>query len=111
MPVVAAVFMLAAATWGAICARRSSLLVASGLLVAVAYALGREFWRVEIGPLPITLDRVLLLGLLAAFAIQWRTGGITLRAMTGSDWMLAALLALFAASAALSGQPEITDGV
>ena len=34
MPVVAAVFALAAATWGAIFARRGSLLVGCGLLLA-----------------------------------------------------------------------------
>ena len=35
----------------------------------------------------------------------------TIRPWTGSDWMLAAMLAIFTASALLSGQPEITDGV
>src|SRR6478735_2742782 len=55
MPVVAAVFALAAATWGAICARRGSLLVAVGLLLAVGYALGHEFWNARLGPFPVTL--------------------------------------------------------
>lgn len=111
MPVVAAVFALAAATWGAICARRGSLLVGCGLLLAVGYALGHEFWNAKLGPIPLTLDRVVLLGLVAAFAYQWRYGGLAIRPWTGSDWMLATMLAVFTASALLSGQPDITDGV
>ena len=111
MPVVAVIFAFAAIAWGAIVARRGSLLAGCGLLVVVSYALGHEFWNVRIGPLPLTLDRALLLGLLAAFAVQWRLGRFSLRSMTGSDWLLAALLVLFTTSALLSGQPEVTEGV
>jgi exopolysaccharide biosynthesis WecB/TagA/CpsF family protein len=111
MPVVAAVFALAAAVWGAICARRGSLLVGCGLLLAVGYALGHEFWNARLGPIPVTLDRALLIGLAATFAYQWRYGGLSIRPWTGGDWMLAAMLTVFTVSALFSGQPEITDGV
>lgn len=111
MPVVAAVFALAAAIWGAICARRGSLLVGCGLLLAVGYALGHEFWNTRLGPIPVTFDRVVLVGIIAAFVYQWRYGGLTPRSWTGADYMLAALLAVLAVSALSSGQPEITDGV
>ena len=57
------------------------------------------------------MDRVLLVGLLAAFVVQWRFGGFTIRPLTGSDWMLAAMLAILTVSTIFSGQPEITDGV
>lgn len=111
MPIVALVFGLAAIAWGAIFARRASLLVGCGLLLVVSYAFGHEFWNFRIGPLPLTLDRVLLLGLLAAFVVQFRFGRFSIRRMTGSDWLLAAMLALFTVSAFFSGQPQITDGV
>ena len=111
MPVVAAVLGLAALVWAAIAAHRVSLLVGCGLLLVVSYALGHEFWHQRVGPLPITLDRLLLLGLLAAFVVQLRIGAFTLRQMTGADWALVALLSVLAVSATLSGQPEITDGV
>lgn len=111
MPILAAVFGLVAITWGAIYARRGSLLAGFGILIVVAYALGHDFWNTRIGPIPITLDRLLLLGLLAMFAAKWRLGRIAIRPFTGADWMLAAMLALFVASATFSGQPEITDGV
>ncbi len=111
MPVVVAVLSLAAIVWGTICARRGSIVVGGGLLLVVAYAFGHEFWNVRLGPLPVTLDRVLLVGLLVAFAVQWRVRRFTIRPLTAGDWMLAALLVLLAASAITSGQLEITEGV
>jgi exopolysaccharide biosynthesis WecB/TagA/CpsF family protein len=111
MPIVVAIFALVAVVWGLICARRGSLLLGCGMLVIVSYALGHEFWNAKLGPIPLTFDRVLLLSFLAAFAYQLRFAGLAIRPLTGSDWMLGGALAVFAASAMLSGQPEITDGV
>lgn len=111
MPVIAVLITLAAALWGVVCARRVSLLAACGLLLVTGYAVGHEFWNAKIGPLPITLDRIVLIGIVASFAFQWRYGGLKLRPATGSDWMLAALLVVFTLSTLLSGEPEITDGV
>jgi len=111
MPVVAAALGLAAVAWGVIVARRASLLVACGLLIVVGYVLGYEFWNFRLGPLPLTLDRMLLVGVAGLLVWRWRYGSITLRSMTGSDWALATLIALLCASAALSGQPDLTDGV
>ena len=96
MPVVAAAFALAALAWGAIVARRSSLLVGAGVLIIVGYALGHEFWNARIGPLPLTLDRMLLVALIGAFVIGWRAGLIPLRALTGTDWLFATMLAVLA---------------
>jgi N-acetylglucosaminyldiphosphoundecaprenol N-acetyl-beta-D-mannosaminyltransferase len=111
MPIVVAAVALAVVVWGAVYARRGSLLVGCGLLLFVSYTLGHEFWNAKIGPLPLTLDRVLLLGLTAAFVIRWRVGQLRMRPFTASDWMLAATLLLFATSALLSGTPGIADGV
>lgn len=111
MPAVLAIFAIAALAWGAIVARRSSLLVSCGLLVVVAYALGHEFWSLRLGPLPVTLDRLLLAAIVALFAIEWRLGRISLRPLTGVDCALLVLLIVVSVSALFSGQPEITDGV
>jgi N-acetylglucosaminyldiphosphoundecaprenol N-acetyl-beta-D-mannosaminyltransferase len=111
MPIVAAIVALAALVWGAVYARRGSLLLGCGMLLAVSYAFGHMFWNANIGSLPITLDRLLLLGLAAAFAIRWRIGRLSIRPLTASDWALAATLLLFAASALLSGQPDFSDGI
>src|SRR5687768_11632042 len=108
MHFIAAIVALAVVVWGAIYARRGSLVIGCALVLIVSYALGHEFWNVKVGPLPLTLDRLLILGLGAAFAIRWRAGQLAMRRFTAADWSLAALLALLGTSALLSGQPEIT---
>jgi N-acetylglucosaminyldiphosphoundecaprenol N-acetyl-beta-D-mannosaminyltransferase len=110
MPIVAAILGLAAVVWGTLYARRGSLLVGCGLLIAVSYVLGYQFWNVRIGPLPLTLDRLVLVSLFAALTIQWRLGRLRLSALTGTDWLLLATLAFVFASAATSGQVENIDG-
>jgi O-antigen ligase len=111
MPIVAIIFGTAGLIWAALVARRSSLLVGCGALLVVAYALGHEFWNVRVGGLPITLDRLLLAGLLATAAFRWSRGEFAFRRMTGEDWFLIALLGVLGVSAIFSGQPEFTDGV
>src|SRR6476660_246665 len=99
MPIVALIFGTAGLIWAMLVARKSSLLVGCGALLAVAYALGHEFWNFHIGGLPITLDRLLLAGLLATAAFRWQRGEFTLRQMTGEDWFLVALVAVLGLSA------------
>lgn len=111
MPLVVIIFGVAGLLWGALIARRSSLVVGCGVLLVVAYALGHEFWNLHLGGLPITLDRLLFVGLLAIAAIRWRRGDFTFRQMTSEDWFLVALLGVVGISALSSGQPEFTDGV
>src|SRR5688572_15035365 len=79
MPVIAAIVALAAVVWGAIYTRRGSLVVACALVLVVSYALGHEFWNANVGPLPLTIDRLLLIGLAAPFAIRWRAGQLAMR--------------------------------
>ena len=109
MPIVATIVALAAVVWGTIYARRGSLIVGCAIFLIVGYVFGHEFWHAKLGPLPLTLDRVVLAGLVAAFAIQWRLGLVRTMRPVGGDWLLAARLALLAASALLSGQPETAD--
>jgi exopolysaccharide biosynthesis WecB/TagA/CpsF family protein len=81
------------------------------MLLAVAYVLGHEFWHAKIGPLPLTIDRLFFVALLAAFAVQWRMGRLTIRRLNGSDWILLVLLLLLCGSAFAGGQPDVSDGV
>jgi N-acetylglucosaminyldiphosphoundecaprenol N-acetyl-beta-D-mannosaminyltransferase len=110
MPIVATILGLAVAAWGIIYARRCSLLVGCGLFIAIGYVFGHEFWNAQLGPLPVSLDRLVLISLLAALAIQWRIGRLRFSTMTGSDWTLVALLAVLMGSAATSGQVENIEG-
>jgi O-antigen ligase len=126
MPIVALIAALAALVWAAIYARRGSLVVGCGLFLAVGYVVGYDFWNVRLGSLPVTLDRVVLVGLVAAFVVQWRDKGVrTIFAACPSnvappprknssdpffclsDWLLGGLLVVLVTSAALSGTPDV----
>jgi exopolysaccharide biosynthesis WecB/TagA/CpsF family protein len=111
MPVIIGVVGLAAVVWGVIYAHRGSLAIGCSLVLLVSYALGYQFWHARIGPMAVSLDRLLLCAVLAGAAVQWRIGRLPLRPLTANDWALAAMLLVFITSATLSGQPEITDGV
>ena len=107
MPIVALIAAVAGLVWGVVYARRGSLLLAGAALLVVAYVFGHAFWHYRLGPLPLTLDRLLLVGLLAAFVAQWRWGRIEAKPWTGCDWLLAVLLAVLTASTLVSGQPDV----
>jgi O-antigen ligase len=111
MPIVVAILALTAFVWAAIYAHRGSLVAGCGLMMLVAYTLGHEFWNTQIGPLPITLDRLLLVGLIAACLVRWRLNKLTLRSLTACDYALAGLMFVVVTSAVLSGQPEFNDGM
>jgi hypothetical protein len=111
MPIAAAIIAIAALLWAAIYARRGSLVAGCGAMLLIAYTLGYEFWNTHIGPLPITLDRLMLVGLIAACVVRWRLGKLQLRSLTTGDYALATLMLIVVTSAVLSGQPEFTDGM
>jgi O-antigen ligase len=107
MPIVALLAAAAGIVWGAIYARRGSLVLGCAALVIVGYALGHTFWHAKIGPLTVTLDRMLLISVFGAFVVQWRTGRLEKKPLCGCDWLLFALLGLLTASALLSGTPDV----
>jgi exopolysaccharide biosynthesis WecB/TagA/CpsF family protein len=110
MPVVFTVLALAAIVWIAICVHRASLAFCCSLLLVASYVLGYEFWHADAGPLPITLDRLILGGILGSFAIQWRLGRLTLRPLSCCDFLLLTTVAFFIVSALISGQAEFSEG-
>src|SRR5262245_23778591 len=106
MPIVAFIAAAAGLVWGAIYARRGSLVLGCAVLLVAAYVLGHPFWHVKLGPVPVTLDRAVLIGLLAAFVAQWRWGRFEKKPITGTDLLLFGLLGLLTASLLMSGTPE-----
>ena len=74
MPLVALIVVAAGLVWGAIYARRGSLALGAAALVVVAYVFGYNFWNQHVGPLPLTLDRLVLVGLVGAFVAAMALG-------------------------------------
>ena len=101
-------FVAAAAfVWWAVYASRGSLLVGCSAFIAFGYALGPELASVDVGPITLTADRVMLAALAAAFCVQWRLGKLTTRAVTGVDWVLFALVAYLTIRCAFTTPPDV----
>lgn len=89
---------LVASVWGALYALRGSLLLGCVTLVVVMSMLGHPFFHTDIGSLTITLDRLLLPVLLAAYFVQRRLGLADPKPMMGADYVLLALVGVIAVS-------------
>jgi O-antigen ligase len=106
MELVLLILVVAAATWWAVYARHGSLLLGCGGLVALGYVLGPPLWSSNLGPIPLTVDRLLLLGLGATGAWHWRQGRLCFDRFTAADWLLLVTVAYFTIRCALT--PEAT---
>ncbi len=102
-----ALLTIAALVWGLVYARRADVVTLTLTTVVVAYVLGHSFWNKHLGPLPLTLDRLLLGYTLAIFAWRWWQGRVRSTPMVGLDWVLIAYLTLMSVSWFLS-RPDDT---
>jgi O-antigen ligase len=87
MELILAFLGIAALAWGLVYARFGSLVVAATIFIMGGYVLTRDFWQADIGPLPLTVDRLLIASLVVLFGWRWWRGNVTLRPMTGADWV------------------------
>jgi len=68
----------------------------------VGYVFGHSFWHVHLGPLPVTLDRLLLVVLIGLIGVSAWKKRIALRSLHLADWALLAVLAWLTASALIA---------
>jgi len=106
MHFVFAIAALAAAAWCTVIARRLALWPATAAFISLGYVLGPPLWSAHLGPMPLTIDRLLLAGLLLSLAWHWRLGRFMPPTPTGSDWLLVATLAYFTIRCALTPRPD-----
>jgi O-antigen ligase len=100
------IFVLAAAAWWAVYARHGSLLLGCAAFVALGYVLGPPLWSPRLGPVTLTVDRLLLVGFAGAYLWHWRAGRLRSTCLTGADWLLISTLVYFTLRCALT--PEAT---
>ena len=105
MALIALILVAAAAVWWAAYARRGPLWVGAAAFIALGYMLGPPLWSPNVGTVPLTIDRLLLVGLAAAVAWHWRQRRLNWRAMTGFDWLLIVALGYFTIRCALTPAP------
>ena len=87
MEFILAIIALAAVVWTFVFARHGSLVVGCVVFVVVGYVLTRDFWQMHAGPVPLTLDRLLIAGLVGLFGWRLLRKNVSLRPLTGADWL------------------------
>jgi len=88
MAVLLPIFAIAAILWALVFARHISLLVGGTIFVATGYVLNHNLFHLGLGPISLTLGRVVLAGLVLLFFWRLRNGTLQLRPLTGSDWLV-----------------------
>ncbi len=98
MPALYVIAGILATVWGAVFALRGSLVAGCLAYLTVAVCFGHPFWHANAGPVPVTLDRLVLVGLIVAYGVQWRLGRIDPKPAGRADWALLALIAVLVLS-------------
>lgn len=89
---------LVAMIWAAVYALRGSLIVGCLVLIIVMSALGYPFFHTDIGPITVSLDRMLIPFLLVAYVVQRRLGMTDPKPMMPADYLLFALIGVITVS-------------
>jgi len=103
MTAIYTVAALIALVWGMVYLLRGSLLAGCLAVLGVAAVFGYEFLRFELGPVPLTFDRILLPVLVAAYVVQRWLGRVRPAPLARADVILLAFLGLLAVSGCVAG--------
>lgn len=87
-----------ACIWGLNLAIRGSMLTGCALYLIVAGAIGYEYLHFSLGGISGSLDRILLVGLLGAYVIQWKLGRTAPKTVSASELVLLAFFGLLLAN-------------
>ncbi|MFI4875736.1 MAG: O-antigen ligase family protein [Blastopirellula sp. JB062] len=91
MTAIYAIAAIAGLVWGTLGLIRGSLLHGCLALLAVTSTFGVLFFEFNAG-INLSIDRLALVGLVAAFVVQWKLGKVQLRPLVTVDYVLAALM-------------------
>ncbi|HTU26669.1 MAG TPA: O-antigen ligase family protein [Pirellulales bacterium] len=84
--------------WGAVLLRHAGLVGGALAVLLTGICFSHPFFNVPLGPLPITIDRVLLGGLVIGTIVGRRFGWTEPKRMTSADWALAVFVFVLLAS-------------
>jgi len=99
MSAVIAVAAVVAAVWALVFVLRGSLLAGCLAYLLLASCLGTDFYELDAAGVTLSLDRVFLVVLAAAYVVQRRTGRAARQAVCWADMALAALVVVLGLSA------------
>jgi len=94
---------VAALTWGAVYALRGSLVAGCLALLVIAACFGHDFANFHLGPVALTLDRIMLVLLGVAYVVQHRLGRTEPKRLGRVDLLLLAFLGVLVASGCYGG--------
>lgn len=103
MEILLAIAALAATVWGTVLMLRGSLVAGCLTFLLTLCCLGHDFLSFSLGPIPLTLDRVALVGVVAAYAIQRRLGLADPKPLAPLDVLLLTFLGVLTVSMLVTG--------
>jgi len=98
MEVIIILFGVAGLIWFMAFQRHLSVLVGGLMVVLVGTTFGHPFFNFNLGPIPITIDRVMLLWLVMASAVLWKMGRSDPKSFNRTDLIVVVLMGLLIAS-------------
>ena len=98
MTAIVLIAVIAATVWGMLFVLRGSLIGGCLAFLLAACCFSHTFLEFDLGPLPLTLDRIALVLLALAYLVQWRLGRTDPKPATGVDLLVLLLAGLLAAS-------------
>ena len=98
MTAIIIIAVLVGLVWSAIFVLRGSLVEAGLVLLVVGYCFGHALVNFDLGPFPLTIDRLLLGGLIIAYVLQRQWGLTDPKALTLADFAMFAFAGLLVLS-------------
>jgi O-antigen ligase len=114
MNAIIVVAALVGLVWFTVFSVRGSPVLGAAVFIVLGAVFGHPFFHFDLGPVPLTLDRIALVLLAAAYVVQRLLGRADPKPVGAEDLILAALLVLLAVSATVTGwagtakEPNIT---
>lgn len=98
MEILVIIAAVAAMLWGTVYVLRGSLFVGLIVMLVVGSCFGYQFTHFPVGPITLSLDRIAIAALAAAYVFQRLTGRIEPKPFTTQDYVMFAFLAVLSIS-------------
>ncbi len=102
-PILLAIAVVAAAVWGTLLILRGSLIAGCLAFLCCVCCCGHDLVSFDVGPLPLTIDRIALLAVASAYVVQRRFGQADPKPFAPLDWLLGSFIAVLALSMLANG--------
>ncbi len=95
MSAIIVIFSVAGLLWGTLLVARGDAIGACLAYLLAACCFGHAFVNFDLGPVPLTIDRLVFVLLVAIFVVQYRRSRADLKPLDSAEWLMVALLSWF----------------